>query len=69
MTETNIKPKYCNTNDAAIYLGLSPRTLQKYRSEGRGPKFRTINNRSCYEFADLDDWIAAHHKSNRTGGI
>ncbi len=47
-----------NTVDAAQSLGLSPRTLEKYRCVGGGPTFRKLGGRVVYAIADLEGWIA-----------
>ncbi|WP_428994889.1 helix-turn-helix domain-containing protein [Escherichia coli] len=45
------------TNDeAADYLRLSPRTLEKQRVIGGGPKFRKFGRRVMYAVSDLDAW-------------
>jgi len=42
---------------AAEFLGISPRTMQGYRSKGGGPKFRKIGQRTVrYKIKDLIDW-------------
>ena len=51
------QPSRCLTNDeAAEYLRLSPRTLEKQRVIGGGPKFRKFGRRVMYAIADLDVW-------------
>lgn len=49
-------PRYVATGDAAILLGLSPRTLEKYRCHGAGPTFRKLGGRVVYALDDLEDW-------------
>lgn len=44
------------TSQAAIYLNLSPRTLEKYRTTGEGPCFRRYGRAVRYPVADLDAW-------------
>jgi len=43
--------------EAAEFLGVDARTLQKMRRDGGGPKFVRVS-RSClrYRVADLVDW-------------
>ena len=48
--------------DAAAMLRLSPRTLQRMRLEGGGPRFVRLTDggaRIGYRVADLDKWLTA----------
>jgi hypothetical protein len=47
---------FLTTQQAAFYLGLSPRTLQEYRTAGTGPRFRRHSRRISYHIDDLDGW-------------
>lgn len=55
-TDTAIKPRYVTTPDAAIHLGLSPRTLEKHRCYGTGPTYRKLGGRVVYAIDDLEAW-------------
>ena len=46
-------PRYLRTAEAARYLSLSPRTLEKHRTYGTGPAYRKIGGRVVYAVADL----------------
>ena len=49
-----------DTNAAADYLGgLSPGTLEVWRSLGKGPRYVKIGRRVFYEIRDLDSFAAA----------
>ncbi len=48
--------RYLTNDEAADYLRLSPRTLEKQRVLGGGPKFRKFGRRVMYAVADLDAW-------------
>jgi len=48
--------RYLTNDEAAEYLRLSPRTLEKRRVIGGGPKFRKFGRRVMYAVADLDTW-------------
>lgn len=48
--------RYLTNDEAAGYLRLSPRTLEKQRVIGNGPKFRKFGRRVMYAVADLDAW-------------
>jgi len=43
-------------DQAGQYLNLSPRTLEKMRSDGGGPKFRKLGRRIRYTQVDLEAW-------------
>lgn len=47
---------FLSTDQAAFYLGLSPRKLQQMRKEGKGPLFRRHSRYVRYHIDDLDDW-------------
>lgn len=48
--------RYLTNDEAAAYLRLSPRTLEKQRVIGGGPRFRKFGRRVMYAVADLDVW-------------
>ncbi|TAM17367.1 MAG: DNA-binding protein [Candidimonas sp.] len=52
-------PRYLTNDEAADYLRLSPRTLEKQRVIGGGPRFRKFGRRVMYAVADLDAWADA----------
>ena len=54
--------KYLSTREAAAWLGLSPRTLDRYRVSGDGPAFHRFGGRVRYLAADLDDWASARRR-------
>lgn len=47
---------YLSNGEAAAFLKLSPRTLEKLRVVGGGPKFRKLGRRVVYALADLENW-------------
>ncbi|AZP49957.1 TPA: helix-turn-helix transcriptional regulator [Yersinia enterocolitica] len=51
--------RYLTNDEAAEYLRLSPRTLEKQRVIGGGPKFRKFGRRVMYAVSDLDAWADA----------
>jgi predicted DNA-binding transcriptional regulator AlpA len=55
-TLPNLPPRYLRTPEAARFLGLSGRTLEKHRSFGSGPAYRKIGGRVVYRLVDLQDW-------------
>lgn len=50
-------PTYLSTRQAAELLGLSPRTLERYRGSGEGPPFMRMGRGVRYSRADLDAWM------------
>ena len=51
-----LPPRLLRTEEAARWLGLSGRTLEKHRCCGTGPAFRKIGGRVVYAFSDLQAW-------------
>lgn len=49
-------PEFLTTEEAGAYLRLSPRTLEKQRVLGGGPRFRKFGARVVYAAADLRAW-------------
>jgi hypothetical protein len=47
---------FLNAAQAALYVGLSHRTLERMRTEGGGPRFRKHGRYVRYHIADLDLW-------------
>lgn len=46
-------------DEAAMYMGMKPKTLADWRSEGKGPRFLKIGGRIKYRRQDLDDYMEA----------
>lgn len=55
-------PQLVNTNEAARILGRSPATLKRWRTEGIGPKYIQIHNRTRYDVSELLAYIEQHTK-------
>jgi len=43
-----------NRKDAAIFLGLKPKTLAEYQRKGSGPLPRKVGGRVFYRMVDLE---------------
>ena len=56
--------KYLGTREAAAFLGLSPRTLDRYRVTGEGPAFHRFGSRILYARDDLEAWAAARRRTS-----
>ena len=48
--------RYLRTKEAAYYVGLSARTLEKHRTYGTGPAYRKVGGRVIYALEDLRNW-------------
>lgn len=48
--------RFLRTPEAARFLGLSGRTLEKHRTYGTGPKYHKIGGRVIYALEDLRSW-------------
>ncbi len=53
-----------DTKQAARYLGLSPNTLEAWRSRGGGPRFVKYPRAVRYRVADLEAYMADGERSN-----
>ncbi|MBG6200195.1 putative DNA-binding transcriptional regulator AlpA [Labrenzia sp. EL_13] len=49
-------PRFLRTPEAARFLGLSGRTLEKHRTYGTGPAYRKLGGRVVYALEDLQAW-------------
>ena len=47
---------YLNTTQAATTLNISPRTLERWRIEGKGPSYRKFGKRVTYNQTALLQW-------------
>jgi predicted DNA-binding transcriptional regulator AlpA len=61
-----LPPRFLRTPEAARFLGLSGRTLEKHRTYGTGPKYRKIGGRVIYGLDDLKAWADLGAKSSTT---
>lgn len=58
MKKTNIQPKLLNSEDAAVYLGLSKRTLETWRCKQKyNIPYVKIGNAIRYAIDDLNAYI------------
>lgn len=51
--------RYLSNDEAAEFLHLSPRTLEKQRVIGGGPKFHKFGRRVVYAIDNLESWANA----------
>ena len=52
-----LPPRYLRTSEAAQFLSLSARTLEKHRTYGTGPTYRKLGGRVVYAVEDLQAWV------------
>lgn len=64
-----LPPRLLRTPEAARFLGLSGRTLEKHRTYGTGPTYRKIGGRVVYALLDLQSWAdrGARSSTSDTG--
>lgn len=53
---THLPPRFLVTKEAARFLALSARTLEKHRTYGTGPVYRKLGGRVVYAISDLQAW-------------
>jgi len=53
---TVLPPRFLRTKEAAVFLSLSARTLEKHRTYGTGPAYRKLGGRVVYAVDDLEAW-------------
>jgi len=67
-TASHITPALLTTREAARFLGLTPKTLTKWRWLGSGPKYIRLGDspgaRVAYRVEDLEVWIEERAYAN-----
>ena len=59
-----LPPRYLRTPEAARFVGLSIRTLEKHRIYGTGPRYAKLGGRIVYSLDDLQAWVASAVKAS-----
>jgi predicted DNA-binding transcriptional regulator AlpA len=59
MDQPTTPTRFLDNREAAAFLNLSPRTLEKMRVEGSGPRFHKFGSRVRYAVVDLERWANA----------
>lgn len=55
-SQSGLPPRFLRTPEAARFLSLSGRTLEKHRTYGTGPAYRKLGGRVVYAIDDLQAW-------------
>ena len=63
-----LPPRFLRTKEAADFLSLSARTLEKHRTYGTGPAYRKLGGRVVYAIDDLEAWTERGAVTSTTGG-
>lgn len=53
-----------DSGNAAVYLGVSPKSLAVLRSIGGGPAYFKLGKRCFYKLDDLQAWVAARRATS-----
>ena len=61
-SHSSTQPKRLDTAGAAKFVGVSKRTLEKWRYEGGGPPYLKLGRRVLYCLGDLEEWIAGQRR-------
>jgi len=57
---TKFSSPWMTTDQAAVYLGMSPKTLAVWRCKGKGPRYHVLQDRLVrYHREDLDGHVLA----------
>ncbi len=57
---------YLTTEKLSEFLSISVQTLNKWRWEGKGPRFCKLGSRVVYDLADVEAYVAAQVRSSTT---
>jgi len=66
MPDNTLPPRLLRTPEAARFLGMSPRTLEKHRTFGTGPVYQKLGGRVVYALDELQLWIARGRRISTT---
>lgn len=56
--------RFLRTSEAARFLNLSGRTLEKHRTYGTGPTYQKLGGVVVYDVADLEAWATRGRQSS-----
>jgi hypothetical protein len=64
VNETSEQISLDDQDDAARFLRISPRTLERMRWAGEGPPFLKIGRKVLYDREDLLAWARSHRRTS-----
>lgn len=59
IVKPSIESPFYSAEEAALYLRISRRSLEHFRSDGGGPAYRKHGGTIVYHVDDLERWSAA----------
>ena len=62
--EMAVSEQFLNQKQLARRWGLSPRTLERWRSQGRGPSYLKLVGRVSYRLRDIEAFEAAQFRAS-----
>ena len=65
----DLPPRYLRTPEAARFVGLSIRTLEKHRIYGTGPRYSKLGGRVVYRVEDLQAWVESGTKASTSDPV
>ena len=60
-----LEERYLTPKEASDLLGISRRTLDRFRTRNSGPAYYKFGNRVRYRIEDLDAWTARYRINKR----
>lgn len=64
MVEPTQKSAFLDVKGASIYLGVAVATLNRWRCQGVGPRWRKFGGAIRYGVTDLDTWAEAQARTS-----
>lgn len=67
--EMAVSEQFLNQKQLARRWGLSPRTLERWRCQGRGPDYLKLVGRVTYRLNDVESFEAAQFHAGRSVAV
>jgi predicted DNA-binding transcriptional regulator AlpA len=61
--------KLLSQKELAVFLGVSTRTVERYRASGSGPRYFKLGKSVRYDETDVLDWVLVHQGSVMPGPV